>query len=160
MSHGSVEKCEPNMIPMLDLVLQLVMFFMLCANFIMEDSNAAVILPTALQARPLEKTEDYVITLNVDTKGDVLLGRDATAKRLTNAVQVRSHMQVMHAGDTARIERAKGQKGKAEPKLSLVVIRAHQDCTFKQVNDVVIAAKQAGYTNFQFRAIVGTSATK
>lgn len=160
MSHGSVEKCEPNMTPMLDLVLQLVMFFMLCANFIMEDANAAVKLPTALQARPLEKTEDYVITLNVDTKGDVLLGRDATAKRLTNAVQVRSHMQVLHAGDAARIERAKQKPGKQEPKPSLVVVRAHQDCTFKQVNDVIVAAKQAGFTSFQLRAIVGNSATK
>ena len=41
MSHGSSssDKCEPNLVPLLDMVLQLVMFFMVCANFVMEQVN-------------------------------------------------------------------------------------------------------------------------
>src|SRR5438876_9462003 len=73
MSLGNLQRCEPNLIPMLDLVLQLIMFFMLVTNFIADDLNESVRLPHALQARPLDKSEDYVITLNVDSKGRVLL---------------------------------------------------------------------------------------
>ena len=44
----SSDKCEPNLTPLLDMVLQLVMFFMLCANFVMEQVNESVKLPLAI----------------------------------------------------------------------------------------------------------------
>ena len=55
MSHGSTEKCEPNFTPLLDLVLQLVMFFMICANFVMEQTSVEIKLPKAIAAKALEK---------------------------------------------------------------------------------------------------------
>ena len=157
MSLGNIDKCEPNLIPLLDLVLQLIMFFMLCANFLMEDSNAAIKLPSALQAKPLAKTEDYVITLNVDKDGHVLLGRDQNAERLTNQIQVRNYMRVKYENDIGRQEAAKQRNAAVIPKISLVVIRAHQDCTFKQVNDVLVACRQARYENVQLRAVISNS---
>ena len=48
MSHGSSDKCEPNFTPLLDLVLQLVMFFMLCANFVMDQTSVEIKLPDAI----------------------------------------------------------------------------------------------------------------
>ena len=51
MSHGSTEKCEPNLTPLLDLVLQLVMFFMLCANFVVEQTSDKIKLPEAEAAK-------------------------------------------------------------------------------------------------------------
>jgi len=45
---------EPNLIPLLDLVLQMVMFFMACTNFAMENLNEAVQLPLAQSAKPVE----------------------------------------------------------------------------------------------------------
>ena len=158
MSHGSIEKCEPNLTPMLDLVLQLVMFFMLCANFLMEDVNASIKLPTAIQAKPLDKAEDYVIFLNVDKKGHVILSKESKADVLTNPIQVQSYLRGRHEFDEGRIKRDEkaGKKGR----LSLVVIRADKDCTFKQVNDIMGACRSAGYADVQLRAVVQTSATK
>ena len=153
MSHGSVEKCEPNMIPMLDLVLQLVMFFMLCANFIAEDVNSTIKLPTALQARPLDKAEERVIFLNVDKKGEVLPTGRGNTVALRNRVMVAQHMKRMKEID----EQLKAQavaKGKPEPRPSLVVLRAHEDCTYEMISNVLLGCREAQYYNIQFRAVV------
>src|SRR4029079_343313 len=40
---------EPNLVPLLDLVLQLVMFFMMCANFVMEENDQTIKLPHSQQ---------------------------------------------------------------------------------------------------------------
>ncbi|CAN5542188.1 hypothetical protein BH11PLA2_BH11PLA2_28140 [soil metagenome] len=169
MSHGSLEKCEPNLIPMLDLVLQMVMFFMLCANFIQDDLNENVKLPHALAARPLDKNEEWVITLNVDKKGRVVfmkgneLAVDAALAKnpndpaiLTNKLQVASTMKVKYAADVDRQKRAEAS-GKPKPKISLIVIRAHENCTYKMVNEVLEGCRMAGYADVQLRAIVGNS---
>ncbi len=159
MSHGSVEKCEPNMTPMLDLVLQLVMFFMLCANFLMEDVNPTVKLPSAIQAKPLDKAEEYVIILNVNDKGHLLLGRDKKSDTLTNRIQVTNYMKSKHDADENRRKNAE-KRGVPEaklPKFSLIVLRAHENCTFKQVNEILLACQSAGYQDIQLRAKVQTA---
>jgi biopolymer transport protein ExbD len=156
MSHGNLEKCEPNLIPMLDLVLQLVMFFMLCANFIAEDVNATIKLPTALQARPLDKTEDRVIFLNVDKNGWVLpTGRGNTVP-LRNRIMVANHMKSMAQIDE-ELKKQAVAKGKKEPKPALVILRAHQDCKYGEIADVLLGCQEAGYDKIQFRAIVGAA---
>ena len=60
---------EPNLTPMLDMVLQLVMFFMLCANFIAEETNAMVKLPNASAARILDKNTGQTIFINLTYPG-------------------------------------------------------------------------------------------
>jgi biopolymer transport protein ExbD len=157
MSMGNLERAEPNLVPMLDLVLQLVMFFMLCANFLMEDLNATIKLPTAIQAKPLEKSEDYVIYLNVNDKGHVILGK-GEGGTLTNAEALRAELRRHHERDQVRIER---QKAAGKPaRLSLVVIRADKNCRFKQISDYLDACRRAGYADVQLRAVVQTSATR
>lgn len=170
MSHGSIEKCEPNLIPMLDLVLQLIMFFMLCANFIADDLNESIKLPHAIQARLLDKNEEYVITLNVDRKGRVLLmkgGEEAIdrileetggdPRILTNKAQVLRHMMDKMKFDEERIRRAEERGEKTRPRLSLVVLRAHEEATFKMVNDVLEACRLAGYSDVQLRTLIGAN---
>jgi biopolymer transport protein ExbD len=134
------------------------MFFMLCANFLMEDVNASIKLPTAIQAKPLDKAEDHVIFLNVDKKGNVVLSKDSKTDILTNAQQVQNYLKLKHEFDESRIKQAEkaGKKGR----LSLVVIRADKDCNFKQIYDIMGACRRAGYADVQLRAIVQTSATK
>lgn len=156
MSHGSVEKCEPNMTPMLDLVLQLVMFFMLCANFIAEDVNAAIKLPTALQARPLDKAEDRVIFLNVDKNGVVLPNTRGIQVPLTNRVQVAQYMKTQQLIED-QLKKAATDKGKPEPLVSLVVIRAHEDCRYEKIAQILLGCREGGFPRIQFRAKVGNS---
>ena len=157
MSHGSSgsDKCEPNLIPLLDLVLQLVMFFMVCANFVMEQVSEAIRLPEAVVAKPDEKSDEYIIFLNVDKDGKVILaGLDARGDKkednvLTNPIQVQSYMKGRHSEDMRR----KPKDGQAGPTASLVIVRADKEAQFEKVYAVMKACRQAGYDRAQLRAI-------
>lgn len=151
MAHGPSDKCDPNLIPLLDLVLQLVMFFMVCANFVMEQLNESIKLPEAVAAQPLGKKDDYVIFLNVNKDGHVLLSPlDAIGKEsvLTNPALVRQYMELRYKED---IRAAGGDKSK--PARSTLIIRADKQAPFEKVYDVLKACRSAGYERAQLRAV-------
>src|SRR5947209_15374885 len=65
---------EPNLTPLLDVVFQLITFFMLCINFSQDNYDQRVRLPVAGSARPVEVAragEDRLV-LNVDRQGRLL----------------------------------------------------------------------------------------
>src|SRR5947208_6436694 len=66
-------KAEPNLVPLLDLVFQLIMFFMICVNFVSEQVNVDIKLPVAQSARPMDKGEVDVLFLNMDPSGRLLV---------------------------------------------------------------------------------------
>src|SRR5712692_9833896 len=72
MAHGvgsEGSKAEPNLTPLLDVVLQLLMFFMMCVNFVSEQVNENIKLPVAQSARPMDKSESDVLFLNLNRLG-------------------------------------------------------------------------------------------
>src|SRR5436309_2239709 len=82
------EGADINLTPLLDLVLQLIMFFMITVNFVRIDQiNEDIALPVAQSAVPLDQTaEDYVF-LNLNKDGKLVgTGADAldTPQKITN----------------------------------------------------------------------------
>src|ERR1700730_1620154 len=58
MSHGSdASEAEADLTPLLDLVLQLLMFFIINVNFVTEQVSQEVKLPTSESARPIDKAD-------------------------------------------------------------------------------------------------------
>ena len=145
---GHSSKAEPNMTPLLDLVLQLVMFFMLCANFVMEQVNETIKLPEAIAAKALDKTQEAYVILNVTEQGKVLLGR--SGEPLEGIPQITQHMRNQFDLDKARTKPKDWEAGKGR---SVIILRAHRDCSFKQVHDVMSACRRAGYTDIQLRTL-------
>jgi biopolymer transport protein ExbD len=147
-SEGS--KCDPNLTPLLDMVLQLIMFFMLCANFVNEQINEGIKLPQAIAAKALDKTVDDYHILNVDEKGVTTSG----GQTMDSAGKVQTYMRNAYELDKARMNaRGKAKEWEAGKGRSLVILRAHKDCTFKQVYDVMTACRIAGYSDIQLRAV-------
>src|SRR5438094_9252621 len=70
ISLGEI-KAEPNLVPLLDLVFQLIMFFMICVNFVSEQVNELIMLPVSQSARAMDKGEVEVLVLNMDAEGKV-----------------------------------------------------------------------------------------
>ena len=143
MSHGGSDSAaEPDLTPMLDLVMQLLMYFIMCANFIAQENNADVLLPLASAARPLTRDDDDVIFLNVDKDGKVLiLGEnpkdlDATRLWLDN-----------------RALDAKSKSGDG-PIRTAIVVRAHRDATYDSVYRLMQACKEKGFKRFKLRAMI------
>jgi biopolymer transport protein ExbD len=146
MSHGNTDKCEPNFTPLLDLVLQLVMFFMLCANFVMEQTAVEIKLPKAIAAKALDKTEEDVLFLNVNEQGKVLLTpdqREGNTDTLDNEVQVRNYMSRRAAAEKART-------GKDRPQ-AVLILRVDHRTAFEKTYDIMKACRVAGYEKVQLR---------
>lgn len=148
MSHGSTEKCEPNFTPLLDLVLQLVMFFMISANFVMDQTNIDVKLPEAISAKALDPKVNRVVFLNVNAQGQVVLPKieqhDGN-ETLDNAIQVEGYLK-----RRATIEIAGSNRPKPEATL---ILRVDRQTPFEKSYPIMKACRDAGYTNVQLRAI-------
>jgi len=147
---GIEQKAEPNLTPLLDLVLQLVMFFMLLANFAADKYNPTIKLPIAIEAKSLDKSVTAYVILNINVQGKVLLGSSEEANVLEGPVQVRQYMKNAYDLDKARTKPADWEKGKGR---SVIILRAHKDCTYKMVHDVMQACRDAGYSDIQLRAL-------
>src|SRR5437764_9511430 len=67
------EGLDVNLTPLLDLVLQLIMFFMITINFVRVDQfDTAIELPMASQAVPLDNTAEDWIFLNLNGNGQLV----------------------------------------------------------------------------------------
>jgi biopolymer transport protein ExbD len=73
-SLHSADQCEPNLVPILDMVFQLITFFMLVINFKAMDVDKDLILPVVGAADPvgLENQGDLLV-INVRNDGTVLV---------------------------------------------------------------------------------------
>jgi biopolymer transport protein ExbD len=73
MAAASSGTFELNLTPLLDMVLQLIMFFMMCVNFVAEQVNANVLLPTSSSAQEIQaKTETTMLVINIEVEREVL----------------------------------------------------------------------------------------
>jgi biopolymer transport protein ExbD len=66
-SASSEDRFELNLTPLLDVVLQLIMFFMMCVNFVSDQVNPNVKLPASSAAQEImAKTEVDVLIINIE----------------------------------------------------------------------------------------------
>jgi len=152
MSHGPAggghgqQSAEPNLTPLLDLVLQLVMFFMLVANFVMEELSDKVRLPVASQAKPLTTKDTNFTYLNVDRTGRVLV---ALRDPLLTPEEITFHMRQFarnHPDGEAKANDA-----------VTVIIRADRDARYHHILKTMQAIKAAGFKKLQLRAQIAES---
>ena len=156
MSHGSSDKCEPNFTPLLDLVLQLVMFFMLCANFVMDQTNVEIELPKAQQAKTIEAGEQYVYFLNVNEKGQVIFPpnarpTDTTGREIETSDNPRQ-LEIVLRRRAEEDRRAAGPANADKPLRTLIIMRVHKNCRFEKTYAYMKACRDAGYLRIQLRA--------
>src|SRR5947209_10096751 len=71
--HGGEQEGAPNLVPLLDLVFQLIMFFMITVNFVRVDQlNEDIFLPIAQAATPLDEAAEDWVFLNLDNNGKLV----------------------------------------------------------------------------------------
>jgi len=139
---------DPNLTPLLDLVLQLIMFFMITVNFIRVDQfDDSVRLPVAQNATPLDNTAEEFIFLNLDSKGQLVgtlsnMSLDTPGKLSAQLNRERT--------DLERLSREKGTKG---PPKVVVVLRADKDVRYSKVWEVLDSCKKAGFVHWQLRVM-------
>ena len=152
-ASASLSKAEPNLTPLLDVVFQLITFFMLVINFSNDNYDQRVKLPVAGTARPVddaEKASDDRLVLNVDSEGRLLMnGEEMTTQ---SAVQ-----EIRHQAELVKLNlRAAGHKpdpGGGLP--TTIVFRADRDATFSDLYALIKACQSNGFYKFALKAMNG-----
>ena len=137
---------EPNLTPILDMVFQLITFFMLVINFKAAEIDLSLKLPVVGSARPVETHgQRGLLVLNVDERGSLnVYGRVVTDVEdyiATEAVAVRM------ATRTTRDDAAAGDLA------TTVVIRADRATPFKLLNRVIKSCQEQGFRRFALKAV-------
>ncbi len=151
-SMTSELKAEPNLTPLLDVVFQLITFFMLVINFSSENYDQRVRLPVAESARPIDDeqrvSEDRLV-LNVDSEGHLLIGGEV--QPLHKAIQT-----IKHQADLVRLNLKAAGAQSSTPTASLpttIIFRADRDATFGSLISLIKACQSNGFRKFALKAM-------
>jgi len=132
-----VDLAEGDLTPMIDMVFQLIAFFMVLINFAQTESNDRVKLPSSQLVKPPEVPLEFPIILHVAQDGEIILGGDDyTAETLS--IGLRKELAVIKA------------EGKTVADAN-VVIRAHKDTAAGDVQEVIRVAQDQKLENFALR---------
>ncbi|MAI30948.1 MAG: biopolymer transporter ExbD [Rubripirellula sp.] len=132
-----VDLAEGDLTPMIDMVFQLIAFFMVLINFAQTESNDRVKLPSSQLVKPPEVPLEFPIILHVAQDGEIILGGDDyTAETLRVGLQ--RELAVIKA------------EGKTVQDAN-VVIRAHKDTSAGDVQEVIRVAQEQQLEKFALR---------
>jgi biopolymer transport protein ExbD len=157
MSHGrsTSEGVEVNLIPMIDIVIQLITFFLMLVNFDESNNDERVRLPIADLAKPSEMEVDEMLILNVNGAGQVNVGIGGDMILEIDSEAFRTHM-----GREARATEKSMQQAKREikrvagrPQLwTTIMIRADRDVEYERIQRLMKICQEQGFTRFALRA--------
>jgi biopolymer transport protein ExbD len=137
---------EPNLTPMLDMVFQLVTFFMLVINFKSAQLDMNLKLPVVGSARPVDtKGQEDLLVLNINKQGNLTVYN--TPKDIDAYIAGEAQSSLL----AARQKNPKLQLGDELP--TTVVIRADRATPFRLLNRVIQECQKNGFRNFSLKAM-------
>jgi len=137
IERRKLEASEGDMTPMIDMVFQLIAFFMVLINFSESEANERVVLPSSQLVKPPEAPLEFPIILHIAQDGEVILGGDTyTAETL----------KVGLSRELSVIKAEKKNPGDAN-----VIIRAHKDAAAGDVQEVIRVAQEQKLEKFALR---------
>lgn len=131
---------EGDFTPMIDMVFQLIAFFMVLLNFAEGEQLEEIQLPVSALARPPEGRVEFPITLHVSRVGTVFIGGDEIPPAALGLYLKR---------ETAALAMEKPPKTAASAN---VIIRGDRRAMTGKVQDVIQICQQHGFEKFMLRA--------
>lgn len=146
MSSISEEKIEPNLTPILDMVFQLITFFMLVINFKGAEADLTLQLPVLGSARPIDtKGQESLLVLNIDGEGRLKVYGNVQDVQSFIAAEARLEI------DRIKVKNKNFKEGDELP--TTVVIRADKVTPFKLLHDIIETCQSRGYRKFALKAV-------
>jgi biopolymer transport protein ExbD len=144
---------DVNLVPLLDLVLQLIMFFLVTVNFVRVDQfDPSIVLPVAQYAVPLANSTEEPIILNLDPDGKP--GGNRKNIDLDTPEKLKAHL-LLEKMEKERFARSQGRQGEVK---IVVVLRAHKDCRYQKIWEVIDSCQRAGFRRWQLRVMTRSTA--
>ena len=137
---------RPNLTPILDMVFQLITFFMLVINFKSAALDLNLKLPVVGSARPVDtKGQESLLILNIDNQGNLnVYGRQVAIKEYIAR-------EAKYSFSEAKLRDPDIQSGDDLP--TTVVIRADRSTPFKMLNNVIRECQNNGFRKFALKAM-------
>ena len=149
---GGDVRAEPNLTPLLDVVFQLITFFMLVINFSNDTYDQRIRLPVAASARPVDgsKAAEDRVVLNIDRDGNLLFD----GKLLDTEAAKR---EIATQAELVRVNAKISNKPIEDPNNlpSTLVIRADHDTEFALLHELITACQANGFRKFSLKAMTG-----
>ncbi len=135
-----------DMTPMIDIVFQLIAFFMLVINFTKVDQNELIRLPASELAKPPEAPPESPITLQLTSQGSVIFGGEQTPRGQDAILWLRPRL----LRERQIIARTPGRKV-AE---ATIIIRADRNAETGKVQELMQLCQERaiGFQKFKLRA--------
>jgi biopolymer transport protein ExbD len=144
-------RAEPNLTPLLDVVFQLITFFMLVINFSTENYDQRVRLPVAGSARPVEdgdKVAEDRLVLNIDSQGRLLINGQVLT-------QSKAMEEIEHQAQLVKLSLSSaGIKLNATKDLpTMIILRADRDTPFSAFYGLITTCQAKGFRKFALKAM-------
>src|SRR5437016_8807411 len=161
--QGGQNEADINLTPLLDVVLQLIMFFMITVNFVnTEHLNKDIRLPVAQALVPKDKEDeerdknkekiDGYIYINLNAKNEIIGVRTLEQRdREGNVIQTRESIKAYLSGEMDQYVR-KARMERRDPKVVLV-LRGDKDARYHKVFDILEAGRLAGIEDYDLRGM-------
>lgn len=133
----STKMAEGDMTAMIDMVFQLIIFFMVLINFSQDDQNDKIKLPSSELAKPAEAPFKFPIVIHLDSNSTVYMGANVATVQ-TVAPLLRTEIEVL------------GARGE-EPKVATIIIRAHQNTKGGVVQELIKKCQELKFEQFVLR---------
>jgi biopolymer transport protein ExbD len=167
MSHGGGDdSIDPDLTPLLDLVMQLLMFFIVNVNFVKEAVSQEVQLPISTSAKPISKGDTGAIFINQMSGRNKAFFSSLSEKNQRRLRTAESIILVPGLDPMSPLE-AKGwlrdryndlEKRSGGKKVQTVVhFRPDSDLELNQLFLMMNFCKASGFTNLKIRAKVKQS---
>ena len=136
---------QPNLTPILDMVFQLITFFMLVINFKTASLDRGLKLPVVGSARPVDAHgQEDVLVLNINAEGQLMVyGEQREISAYVAAEALSSRL-------TARRLNPDFKREDGLP--TTVVIRADRATPFRLLNRVILTCQEHGFRQFSLKA--------
>ena len=145
-SLRSENQVEPNLTPILDMVFQLITFFVLVINLKSAEIDLSLRLPVVGSARPVESHSSDLLVLNIDKEGGLKV-YNTPVKDIPSFFKNEAQASLL----TARRSNPKIEAGDVLP--TMVVVRADKKTPFKLLNKIISSCRDNGFLNYSLRAL-------
>lgn len=138
MAHApGHDEGHPDLTAMLDVVMQMLLYFIMCARLINEEHTGDIKLPISQSAKPMVKGEGEVVIVRINSEGKVLVLGESPM----NLAQAKFWLDKQ-----AKEYRKDGRV------YASVVIKADKDAGYENVYRIMQACKDKGFQRFKLRA--------
>ena len=145
MSHAA--SAEPNLTPILDMVFQLITFFMLVVNFKAAAMDLDLKLPVVGSARPVDtQGQEDLLVLNVNSQGQLRVYGQTIS-------DIKDYIKSEAQASLALARQTNPNLKPGEELPSTVVIRADKQTPFTMLNGVISNCQTNGYRKFALKAM-------